>query len=275
QEVAYNSLLIERRKVLHQNAAQAIEELFQARLEDHYSELAHHYSRSGNIEKAVEHLYLAGRQALQRSANTEAIDHLTVALGLLKTLPDSSERVARELSLQVALGVSMQSTQGSTSAEVEKVYARARELCQQLGDAPQLIPVLGGLWTFYLLRGELGPTYELAEQILALAREMEAPALLLQAHRMIGTTLFWRGELAAAQEHLDEAIALYDPQLHRFHAFLYYGLDPEVTCLTLNAWALWIRGYPDQAAALSHKVLGLAQEVAHPPSLAYALNYTA
>jgi predicted ATPase len=158
---------------------------------------------------------------------------------------------------------------------VEKVYARARELCQQLGDAPQLIPVLGGLWTFYLLRGELETTHELAEQILVLARDMEAPALLLQAHRMIGTTLFWRGELAAAQEHLEEAVALYDPQLHRFHAFLYYGLDPEVTCLTLNAWALWLRGYPDQSANLSHRVLGLAQELAHPPSLAYALNYIA
>src|SRR5262249_33127653 len=139
--------------------------------------------------------------------------------------------------------------------------------------APQLIPVLGGLWGFYLLRGELETTHELAEQILALARDMEAPALLLQAHRMMGTTLFWRGELAAAQEHLEQAVALDDPELHRSHAFLYYGLDPEVTCLTLNAWVSWLRGHPDQSYDTGHKVLILAQDLAHPPSLAYALNY--
>jgi class 3 adenylate cyclase/predicted ATPase len=275
QDVAYNSLLIERRKVLHEQVAQAIEALFHSRLEDYASDLAHHYTRSGNAEKAVEYLQLAGRQALQRSANTEAIHHLTSALELLKTLPDFAERVPQELSLQVALGVSLQSTLGSTASEVEKVYARARELCQQLGDAPQLIPVLGGLWTFYLLRGELETTHELAGQILALARDMEAPALLLQAHRMMGTTLFWRGELAAAQEHLEKAMALYDPQLHRSHAFLYYGLDPEVTCLTLNAWVLWLRGHPDRSYDAGHKVLILAQDLAHPPSLAYALNYLA
>src|SRR5207249_5136827 len=89
QEVAYNSLLQERRKVLHERTAQAIETLFHSKLEDHYGDLAHHYSRSGNTQKAVEYLGLAGQQAVQRSANAEALDHLTMALQLLKTLPDT------------------------------------------------------------------------------------------------------------------------------------------------------------------------------------------
>lgn len=92
QEVAYNSLLLERRKVLHERTAQAIKALFHSRLEDHYSDLAYHYSRSGNTQKAVEYLHLAGQQAVQRSANAEAISHLTAALELLKTLPDTPER---------------------------------------------------------------------------------------------------------------------------------------------------------------------------------------
>jgi predicted ATPase len=158
---------------------------------------------------------------------------------------------------------------------VETVYARARELCQQLEDAPQLIPVLGGMWSFYLLRGELDLARELAERILALARDVEAPALLLQAHRMMSTTVLWRGELEAVREHLQEVMALYDPQQHRSHAFLYYGLDPGAVCLAIEACALWLLGYPDQSVTKGADALKLAQELAHPSSLAFVLSYIA
>src|SRR5713101_134586 len=275
QDVAYTSLLLERRKILHERVAQAIEEVYREALEDHYSELAHHYSRSGNTKKAVEYLRLAGRQPMQRSANEEAIRHLTAALQLLQTLPETHERIQQELSLQIALGVPLQAMRGSAAPEVEKVYARARELCQQLGDAPQLVPVLAGLWVFYLQRGEMATTHELAEQIFTLARDVEAPALLLQAHRMIGTTLFWRGELPAAKSHLEQAITLYDPQQHRSHAFLYYGLDPGAVCLSFAGWTLWQLGYPDQSLTKSREALTLAQELAHPPTLAFVLSFTA
>ena len=105
QEVAYNSVLHERRKGPHERTAQAIEGLYPLSLEEHYSDLAHHYSRSGNTEKAVEYLQLAGQQAVQRSAHVEAISHLTTALELLKTLPDTPKRAQYELTLQIALGV--------------------------------------------------------------------------------------------------------------------------------------------------------------------------
>ncbi len=83
QEVAYNSVLVERRKARHEQTAQAIEQFFHNQLEEHYSELAYHYIRSGNMEKAIEYLHLAEQQAVQRSANTEAISHLTTALDAL------------------------------------------------------------------------------------------------------------------------------------------------------------------------------------------------
>jgi predicted ATPase len=212
---------------------------------------------------------------MQRSANEEAIRHLTAALELLQTLPETHERIQQELSLQIALGVPLQAMKGPAASEVERVYARARELCQQLGDAPQLVPVLAGLWAFYLLRGKLGTTHELAEQILALARDVEAPALLLHAYRIVGTSLLFRGELTAAQASLEQALTLYDPQQHRSHAFLYYGLDPGVICLSFGALASWLLGYPDQALEKSHKALTLAQELAHPMSLAFVLSFAA
>src|SRR4030095_15193106 len=97
-------VLHEQRKALHECTAQAIETLYSANLDEHYSELAHHYTRSGKTEKAIEYLHLAGQQAVQRSAYAEAISHLTTALEMLTTLPDTPERVQQELSLQLALG---------------------------------------------------------------------------------------------------------------------------------------------------------------------------
>src|SRR5262249_8247828 len=112
QEVAYGTVLQERRKAIHERTAQAMEALYRATLDEHYSELAHHYSRSGNTEKAVEYLHLAGQQAAQRSANVEAITHLTTALELLKTLPDTRERAQQELMLHLSLGMPLLVTRG-------------------------------------------------------------------------------------------------------------------------------------------------------------------
>jgi predicted ATPase len=186
QEVAYNSLLVERRKALHERTAQAIEALFHSQLDDHYGELAHHYSRSGNTLKAVEYLSLAGQQAVQRSANAEAVNHLTAALELLKTLLDTPERTQREITLQTTLALALMATQGQAAPEVERAYTRARELCQQLGQTPQLFPTLSGLWGFYLVRGELPTTRELGERLLSLAECAQDPALLLRAHGVLG-----------------------------------------------------------------------------------------
>jgi predicted ATPase len=169
QEVAYNTLLLERRRVLHERMAQGIESLFHSKLEDHYSELAHHYSRSGNTQKAVEYLHLAGQQAVQHSAHTEAITHLNSALAVLRTLPDTLERAQQELTLQLTLRAPFAITQGHASPEVERVCSRALELCRQLGETPQLFPAQVGLQSVYVMRAELQTARELGEQLLRLA----------------------------------------------------------------------------------------------------------
>jgi predicted ATPase len=274
QEVAYSSLLMERRRVLHERTAQVIEALFHSRLEDHYSELAHHYTRSGNTQKAVEYLQLAGQQAVQRSANTEAVHHLTTALELLKTLPDTPERAQQELTLQITLGVPLIATKGWAAPEAERAYARAQELCQQIGETPQLFSVLFGLWLVYLLRAELQAARALAEQMLRLAQNGQDSSLFLLAHFALGNVLFWLGELGPARKHLEQGIALYDPQSHRALAFL-YGVDPGVYCLSYAVWGRWPLGYPDQALKRGQEAIALAQELSHPHSLVFALNFTA
>ncbi len=282
QEVAYTSLLLEHRRVLHERIAQAIEQLAQSGLDEHssalahhYSPLAHHYSRSGNTPKAVEYLSLAGQQAVQRSANVEAIRHLEEALSLLPLLADTSERTRQELSLHLLLGAPLQATKGPAAPEVEQTYTRARTLCEHVGETAQLFAVLRGLWVLHHVRAELSTARELGEQLLTMAQRSNDSALLLEAHRALGSTVLWLGKFPLARTHLEQANALYDPQQHRALAFVHGGADPGVSCLSDVARTLWFLGYPDQALERTEAALSLAHELSDPFSLGYALVFAA
>ncbi len=275
QEVAYGTVLQEQKKLLHERTGQAIEQIYKDKIEEHYSELAHHYQRSADTQKAVEYVGLAGAQAMQRSANIEAIDHLTTALALLKTLPDTPERTRQELTLQVNLGVSLIATKGYAAPEVGKTYTRAWELCQQTGGTTQLFPVLGGLWQFHIVRAEFQTARKIGELVLSLAQNTQDPAFLVEAHDALGQALYCLGELSQAQVHLEQSLRFYNPQHHSTLTFLCGGEDPGVACRDFAAWALWSLGYPDQALTMSHAALNLAREVTHFFSLGHALSHTA
>jgi TOMM system kinase/cyclase fusion protein len=275
QEAAYQSLLRSTRQQHHQRIAQVLEARFSEICATQPELLAHHYTEAGAMAQAVSYWQRAGQRAVERSAYVEAIGHLTKALEVLRTLPDTPELTQRELTLQIALGAALNVTKGFAAPELEGAYARARELCRQVGETPGLFPVLWGLWGFYLNRGELQTAHELAEELLNLAKRVEDPALLLQAHHTLGPTLFHLGRVSPARIHLEQAIALYDPQQHRSHAFTYGGHDPGVCCRMYAARTQWLLGYPDQAVQRSHEALSLAQKIAHPFSLAHALCFVA
>ena len=160
QEVAYNSLLIERRKYLHQRTGAALESLFASRLDDHVDELAHHYSRSDNAGKAIDYLGRSGRQALNRSAHADGIRSLNAAIALLQNEADSTQRLKGELQLQLAIGPALMAIKGYTAPETEWAYSRARQLCGLQSDPPDLFSALYGLWIVHLMRG-LSPALEL------------------------------------------------------------------------------------------------------------------
>jgi len=275
QEVAYNAVLLERRRVLHERAAQAIEGLYAGRLVEHYHALAHHYSRSGNTPKAVDYLHRAGQQEVERSAYAEAVSHLTTAIDLLASLPDTLQRNQQELAVQMTLGPALRAIKGSSAPEVEQLNNRARLLCEQVGDPPQLFRVLWGFWLMYNARGDARTMRTLGEQLLSLAQRLEDPDLLLEAHHALWTSLFSGGELTAARMHQEQGLRLYDLQRHRTHAALYSGHDPGVCCHYRAAPTLWLLGYPDQAVASSQAALDLAQQLAHPLSLAIVLYFAA
>jgi predicted ATPase len=270
QEVAYNALLVDRRKLLHEHAGQALEAMFAGQLEDHLDELAHHYSRSDNVGKAVEYLGRAGQQAAQRSAYADAINRLTAALNLLQRLPDGPEHIQRELLLQLAVGPALNAVKGFAASETERAYTRARELCERLGNPPELFPTLYGLWVMHINRSAFRTARELAERLLLRAQSAHDPALLTYARMAHGATSYWMGEFLGAREHLEMAISIYDPERHRPLAFRYGGVDAGVRCLSYAAWTLWHLGYPDQALKRGGEALALAQALSHPFSLAFA-----
>ena len=160
-------------------------------------------------------------------------------------------------------------TKGAAAPEVEHAYTQARVLCQQVGETPELFPVLLGLWRFYIGRLQLHTARELGETLLRLAQRAHDPVLSGTAHSALGWTLFYFGALRAARMHLEEAIALYTPDQRRAPV-LRMSQDRVVACRTHAAVILWFLGYPDQALAHIHDALVLAYELSHPFSLAFA-----
>jgi predicted ATPase len=168
------------------------------------------------------------------------------------------------------LGVPLIATKGWGAAEVQRTYARARQLCQQLGDSQQLAAIFYGLWQNATTAGELATAYELAGQLLTIAHQHENSTLQLVANFAMGMALYYQGQFARARQHADQGLTFYDRQAHRSLAFL-YGQDLEVSCHVVAGWSLWHLGYPDQAIKRSQQALSLAQELAHPFSSVIAL----
>jgi predicted ATPase len=227
--------------------------------------LAHHFTEAGLSAQAIPYWQTAGQRAAQRSAHQEAVGHLTKGVEVLQTLPDTPERTQQDLRLHVALGVSLMAVKGRAAPEVARVYTRARALCQQVGDTPQLFPVLRGLFLYYLNCGQRQTAQELAEQLLGQAERQPEVAPRMLGHYLLGQALFSRGALGEAVRHFEQAIAAYDLQEHRPLAHV-YGIDLGVITRSLGALVLWLLGYADRALAQSQEAWTLAQEVAHPLS---------
>jgi TOMM system kinase/cyclase fusion protein len=274
QEAAYQSLLRSTRQRHHQHIAQVLEAQFPELCETQPELLAHHYTEAGLLAQAVPYWQRAGQRAVQRFAHREAIGHLTKGLELLKGLPETPEHTQQELDLQTALAPAWMAAKGYAAPEVEQAYGRARELCRQLGETARLFSVLRGLGAFYFVRGKYQTARELGEELLSLAQSPQDPARLLGAHQVLGIAWFWLGELPSARGHLEQTIALYNPQQHRSQAFR-AGQDPGVLCRAYSAWALGLLGYPDQALEKIHEAVTLGRDLSHPHSLVFALYLVA
>jgi predicted ATPase len=158
---------------------------------------------------------------------------------------------------------------GHAAPEVEHAYTQARALCQQVGETPELVPVLFGLWRSYIGRSQLRTAREIGETLLRLAQRAHDPAFAVIAHHTLGWTWFCLGALPAARQHAEEGIVRYTPDQHQALVFR-MGQDPGVACRATAALTFWLLGYPDQALVRLHEALAWAHELSHPFSLAWA-----
>jgi predicted ATPase len=271
QNVLYGSLRATRKASLSANVANALVEFHGKETGAVASELALLFEAARDWTQASDFFLLAAENAARVFAHREAVGLARRGLELLKGLPDTPERARRELLLLTALGQPLMATKGYGSVEAEESYTRARELCRQLGESPQFLPILIGLWSFHLVRAELAIARDFGEELLRLAQRSQDTPLLVEAHWRLGIAFLHMGELRPAQEHFAKGIALYDPArdcgriLH----------DAGVSCRCFAAWVLWLLGYPDQSLQQSEDSLALARNLDHPPSLAFALFFAA
>jgi predicted ATPase len=189
---------------------------------------------------------------------------------LIANEPASRDRTEREIRLLIGLGASAMAARGWGTPEAERAYSRARVLCQEHGESPELFPALWGLWLFYWGRGPLGVAHELAQDLLRLAGSRGEDGPLLQAHHAAWATAFSRGDLHAARFHASEGIRLYDPHRHASIAATYGNHDAGVCARLFLARASALLGRTEDAIRMSDDAVGLARALEHPFSLALA-----
>jgi predicted ATPase len=266
-----------RRQRLHLNVVSGIERIHANALEDQAGNLALHLWQAGRAadpDKTVHFQALAARHALKQSAYEEALRYFQNALELLKGLPYSHDRARRELELQIDYGLALLATKGWYAPEMGSTYRRAHELCRSLDDDFRLFPVLSGLWSYHLVRGEHTMAISYTEEMTRLAPRMQNDGMVIQADWASGCSLFFKAQFVEAHARLERAPGLYDRQRHRALAFQ-FGQDPCVSCHCFDAMTLWILGYPDQAEKKAQEAIRLARELEYPFTMTWCLSMIA
>jgi len=276
RDAAYASLLKSRRGFLHGAIANALEQQFPEIVQLQPETLAHHLTEAGLIEKAIGYWLQAGRNAALRSANIEAIALLERGIEVTGRLPADERKDRAELDFQLALGPCLIAVHGPAAGKAVATFARARELCERLGQPPEYLQVLFWLATVSVIRGELPQALEAAVGLRKAAEARSNQPALINGTRGEGMILMFMGRILEAREALERAIEMFsaskeDDKLAARAA----GQDAGVAMLVLKAWVLWMLGEPDEAVLRLSEALKRADVVQHAHTHAYALYYAA
>jgi predicted ATPase len=280
QDASYGTLLREPRRALHARIVETLENQFADIAENQPELLARHATEAGQIEKAASLWGKAGQRSLDRSALVEAATQITQALNQIAVLPATPALRSQQIKLQVALITPLIHVKGYAAPETKVAIEQARLFIQRaeaLGEAPDdpllLFSVLYAFWAANIVAFDGDVVRQLAAQFLVLAEKQGTTAPLLIAHRIMGISLLYTGDIAEACAHLEQATALYDPAEHRSLATR-FGQDARVHALSYLSWALWFLGYPEAALAASHRALSDAREIGQAATLMTTLTLT-
>jgi predicted ATPase/class 3 adenylate cyclase len=271
QDAAYGTLLRSHRQQLHGRIVAVLEEEFPEIVELQPEILAKHSAEAGLDEKAIRYWRLAGEQAVRRASNREAIGHFRQALALSEKEPPHVGRSRTELAILSQLGPALMTIHGWSAPEVGVAFERAEYLARELESSVDLAPPLAGLWLFHNARGQFSRADEITNELFNVARRLDDPDILLQAHHCAAPVRFLVGALTDANLHIDAALNLYDEVRHARQRFVYLGHDPAACCLSIKSNLQSLLGYPIQGMQLESKALDFARRLQHVPSLAHAL----
>ena len=275
QDAAYESLLRGRRQMLHAQIAEAMVARFPETARTQPELIAHHFTQAGLVGKALEFWKKAGQLAMARSATAEAIAHLNSGLKILLSLPDSEERDRQELEIQLAMGSAMVAAHGFAAPQTGEAYQRAREICERLGDIRRAFP--GPLWPLPVPSVRRGPqqrSSRLGPSARARVDERRPRPAVLRTSGCGRQPRTPPATSSRAREHLERALALYDPVEHRAPAFI-YAFDPRVVCLDYLARTLFPLGLVEQALRRNEEAIAEARRTGHRNSLALPLFFGA
>jgi class 3 adenylate cyclase/tetratricopeptide (TPR) repeat protein len=275
EDALYNSLVKSKRQQLHARVAEVLETEFPQTTETQPELLAHHFTEAGLTRTAIDYWLKAGLRSRTRSANIEAIAHLTRGLALLATLAESPERDAKELQFLTTLAPAYITARGYAAPEVGPALLRACELCQRIDAPVQLLGILLGMWEWRIVRADLRICVDLAAQGMAIAERQGDPGALMEAWFMPGVTSFYRGQFAAARGCFEKALADYDDLERTKRWSEFTGHNASITHRCYLALTLWHLGYPDQALALDRQTCELARTIGHAFSLGHAIDFSA
>jgi predicted ATPase len=275
EDALYNALIKSSRHKFHQRIGEVLEESFPQTVETRPELLAHHYTEAGLPHKAISFWLRAGLRSRLRSADTEAINHLTKGLSMLRTVEESTERDELELEFLTTLGPEYIAIRGYGAPEVGPIMLRARELCERIGDTQQLVGIMLGMWEWRLVRGDLRECEELAADGMRLAKRLNDPGILMETLLMPGATMFFLAHFEGAREYFEKALASYEDREQTSFWSAYTGHNAGITHRCYLALVLWHLGFPDQALKVDREMRELALNIGHPFSMGHAVDHTA
>jgi class 3 adenylate cyclase/predicted ATPase len=268
----YNALVKAKRQQFHRRIAEVLEARFPQTVETQPELVAHHFTEAGLTEKGIDYWLKAGRRSQQRSANAEAIGHLTKGLALVGALAESPDRDALELQFLNPLGTAYLASRGYAAPEVGPVFRRARELCERVGEPEQRFAILWGTWIYHMVRADFRLCMDQSAEALEFAERLNDPGMRREALWMSGATRLFRAEFAGSRACLEGALAeAVDGQRTQFWAGI-TGQYAAVAARGNLAPALWHLGYPDRAQLVGREACELSRQLAHPFSLGFALH---
>ncbi len=274
QDAAYNSLLKQKRQQFHLKIAETLERNFEQTSVAQPELLGHHFSEAGELEKGIQYWLMAGQRAQQRSANHEAISHLTRGLSLLQTLAETPERDQSELAFQLTLAPVLMAARGWSAPEVGTAIERAQQLVSQYGTVEDQFFVMWGLWGWRIIRADMDICTGIAAQITQLVDQApENISLLPEACWVAGCTAYYKGDFSTSLPLLEQGFELSDGDKVLEYA-LKTGQCCNVMCLSHSALALWQLGFVDQATRRADETVQLGKQLNHPFSYAMSLFFS-